>query len=273
MARAAKIGDTGASAPCHWRGGLGKGVAHAIFTIYAVDEVVLDDVTAALLDAGRGAIVEVSRFDGATFPGGFVHFGYRDGISQPRTEGLREDAEPDHQPVTPTGSLVLGYPSQYENLVFTVPQPEVLGRDGTYNAFRVLEQHVVEFDAFLADSVAKTGLARDLVAAKLLGRWPNGNPLILFPDHAGESLPDERINDYGYADDPDGVRCPLGSHMRRANPATARWCSGASGTAGGWYVAARRTDLRTCRERRTTASSEACSATSSAPACRHSSRP
>ena len=94
----------------------------------------------------------------------------------------------------------------------------MLGRDGTYNAFRVLAQDVVEFDAFLADSVAKTGLARDLVAAKLLGRWPNGNPLILFPDHAGEPLPDERINDYGYADDPDGVRCPLGSHMRRANP-------------------------------------------------------
>ena len=110
-ARAAKIGDTGASAPCHWRGGLGeKGVAHAIVTIYAADEVVLDDVTAALLDAGRGAIVEVSRFDGATFPDGVVHFGYRDGISQPRMEGLREDAEPDDQPLTPTGSLVLGYP-------------------------------------------------------------------------------------------------------------------------------------------------------------------
>ena len=224
VARAAKIGDTGASAPSNWRGRLGDaGVAHAIVTIYAEDEVVLDAVTAALLDAGRGAIVEVSRFDGATFPHGFVHFGYKDGISQPRMEGLREkkkhaDADDDDQPLTPTGSLVLGYPSQYENLVFTIPRPEVLGRDGTYNAFRVLAQDVVGFDAFLTRAAAETGLSRDLVAAKLLGRWPNGNPLMLRPDDPGKPMHVDEVNKYGYADDPDGVRCPLGSHMRRANP-------------------------------------------------------
>lgn len=217
--RAAKIGDTGTSAPAHWRGRLGEaGVAHAVLTIYATDHVVLDDVTADLLDAGRGAIVEVSRFDGATFPDGVVHFGYRDGISQPRIEGLREDAHPDHQPLTPAGALVLGHPSQFENLVFTVPRPDALGRDGTYDAFRVLAQDVAGFEAFLARGSAETGLARDLVAAKLLGRWPNGNPLVLFPDHAGDPVPLDRINDYGYADDPDGASCPIGSHMRRANP-------------------------------------------------------
>jgi deferrochelatase/peroxidase EfeB len=223
VARAVRIGDTGSSAPEHWRGRLGEpGAAHAILTIHAVDTVVLDDVTTALLDAGRGAIVEVSRFDGATFPGGVVHFGYRDGISQPRMEGLREKRkhaeEHDGQPLTPTGSLVLGYPSQYENLVFTIPQPEVLGRDGSYNAFRVLAQDVVGFDAFLSRAAAETGLGRDLVAAKVLGRWPNGSPLIGHPDHPGDASHRDELNDFGYADDPDGVSCPLGSHIRRANP-------------------------------------------------------
>jgi deferrochelatase/peroxidase EfeB len=223
VARSARVGDTGTSAPEHWRGRLGEpGVAHGILTIHAVDTIVLDDVTAALLDAGRGAIVEVSRFDGATFPGGYVHFGYRDGISQPRMEGLREKHKHaerhDGQPLTPTGSLVLGYPSQYENLVFTIPQPDVLGRDGSYNAFRVLAQDVVGFDALLARAATETGLGRDLVAAKLLGRWPNGSPLIGHPDHPGDATHRHELNDFGYADDPEGVSCPLGSHIRRANP-------------------------------------------------------
>jgi deferrochelatase/peroxidase EfeB len=161
---------------------------------------------------------EVSSFEGKTFDDGVVHFGYKDGISQPRVEGLREDAHPDSQPLTPTGALLLGYPSQFENLVFTVPQPDLLGRDGTYNAFRVLAQDVVGFADFVASSAEETGLAPDMVSAKLLGRWPNGNPLTLCPVDAGPELPVDEVNDYGYDMDPDGLVCPIGSHMRRANP-------------------------------------------------------
>lgn len=217
--RAGKIGDVGESAPQQWAGRLGEvDVVHAIVTIHADEADALRRDTTAVLAAASGGLRELSRFDGANFPKGVVHFGYRDGISQPRVAGLREDAHPDSQPVMPTGGLVLGYPSQYENLVFTIPKPDPLGLDGTYNAFRVLAQDVVAFDGFLESSAASTALDKDMVAAKLLGRWPNGNPLVLCPATAGDPLPIDRLNDYGYADDPDGAACPIGSHMRRANP-------------------------------------------------------
>lgn len=55
------------------------------------------------------------------------------------------------------------------------------------------------------------------VAAKLIGRWPDGTPLVESPaGPRGEKLP---ANRFRYAEqDPAGLRCPLGAHIRRANP-------------------------------------------------------
>jgi hypothetical protein len=63
-------------------------------------------------------------------------------------------------------------------------------------------------------------MAPGLVAAKVVGRWPDGSPLVLRP-HAGDrDLGDDRkrANDFVYAGDPDGMACPRGAHIRRANP-------------------------------------------------------
>ena len=59
--------------------------------------------------------------------------------------------------------------------------------------------------------------ARLRLAAKLLGRWPSGAPLVLAPD---DDRPDLRAaNDFKYFHaDRAGLRCPLGAHIRRANP-------------------------------------------------------
>lgn len=227
-ARAAKIGDVGDSDPARWHDGFADPArVHGVLSIHSDTQELLERVTAQLTDAAGGAVRVRQSFDGEGFydvrdgkevPNGRVHFGYRDGISQPTVEGLREDAIPDGQPMVPTGAFVLGYPSQFENVVFTVPQPDDLGRDGSYNAFRVLKQDVFAFHQFVADSAQELGLDQDLVMAKLCGRWPNGNPLALQPLEPGETLPPDKINDYGFADDPLGDKCPLGSHMRRANP-------------------------------------------------------
>ena len=59
--------------------------------------------------------------------------------------------------------------------------------------------------------------ARLRLAAKMVGRWPSGAPLALAPDADDPSLAE--ANDFGYhEDDPRGVRCPVGSHIRRSNP-------------------------------------------------------
>ncbi|GAA3029206.1 hypothetical protein GCM10020000_02200 [Streptomyces olivoverticillatus] len=51
----------------------------------------------------------------------------------------------------------------------------------------------------------------------MVGRWPGGAPLVHAPGQDDPALATD--NDFGYfASDPDGLRCPLGAHIRRANP-------------------------------------------------------
>src|SRR5439155_24812821 len=88
-----------------------------------------------------------------------------------------------------------------------------LGRNGTYLVLRQLEQDVDGFWEFCrcADPAAPMRLA-----ARMIGRWPSGTPLVLEPD-ADRPVRDQ--NDFAYhAADPHGVRCPIGAHVRRANP-------------------------------------------------------
>src|SRR4029450_7095790 len=58
---------------------------------------------------------------------------------------------------------------------------------------------------------------RALLAAKMVGRWPSGAPLVLAPERDDPALAD--ANDFGYHDsDPRGLACPIGAHVRRTNP-------------------------------------------------------
>ena len=55
--------------------------------------------------------------------------------------------------------------------------------------------------------------------AKILGRWPDGTPLASSPvEDPLISNSRRRSNEFLYADDPNGLACPLGAHVRRANP-------------------------------------------------------
>jgi Dyp-type peroxidase family len=100
-----------------------------------------------------------------------------------------------------------------------MPAPDVLGRNGTYVVFRKYQSHVAAFNRFLYEN-ARTEAERELLAAKLVGRWRSGAPLALSPDRDDQRLGEDphRINDFDYHDDPRGLRTPLGSHIRRMNP-------------------------------------------------------
>ena len=54
----------------------------------------------------------------------------------------------------------------------------------------------------------------------MMGRWRSGCPLDLSPDKDDPAIAadPQRRNDFTYAGDNDGLRCPLGSHLRRTNP-------------------------------------------------------
>ena len=129
---------------------------------------------------------------------------------------------PDCQPAVPTGEFLLGYlnaiPGYYR------VKPDELSQNSSYAAFRILEQDVAGFEAFLTEYAPQAKLDRETLAAKLCGRWRNGNPLMLAPDVQEPVLPNERLNDFHYVskdpalDDTLGITCPVGSHIRRNNP-------------------------------------------------------
>ena len=54
----------------------------------------------------------------------------------------------------------------------------------------------------------------------MVGRWPDGTPLELSPHHPDPEIVEDpdRNTSFIYANDPQGARCPMGAHIRRANP-------------------------------------------------------
>lgn len=233
-ARAARVGDAGASAPERWIGGLGSSDVHLVVTCFAVDAAALEAATVELRSclASPDGLQELSHHDGGALPGHVAHFGYRDGFSQPTIEGAPPTHFADRLPVAPAGEFLFGYPSQHPGFSYPVPTPEALGRNGSFMALRLLEQDVAGFEAFLVDAGRRLGLHPELVAAKLCGRWRNGVPLALSPDTDAPEpgVPEELLNDFDYAgngqDDPRGVRCPIGAHIRRTNPRSSRVAGG-----------------------------------------------
>ena len=226
-ARAFRVGDVGRNAPNAWAEGFNDpGRIHVLLSLYARDTSTRDTAFASLNSLINGGFNIVETFDAGLFEDSsgkdysqVVHFGYRDNISQPFIAGDPVPLVPDHQPRAAAGEFILGYRGTY-GVMFDVPQPMELGTNGSFSAFRILEQDVVGFETFLETKGAESGLGKELLAAKVVGRWRNGLPLALSPDTDSPTPPlaDDQLNNYGYTDDGTGLRCPVGAHMRRANP-------------------------------------------------------
>jgi len=184
------------------------------------------------------------------------HFGFSDGCSQPAIEGLHDDPTgggvyvrtplTGWQPVWSfellledlglksvrkhwrsirPGEFVLGYDN--EDGVLPTGPPDPLGPNGTFMVYRPMSQDVPTFDTYVADEAQRLELDPELVRAKIVGRWPDGTPLTLCPERRDVLIATDRrrANDFlyqeagnGYPADTDGYGCPLGAHVRRANP-------------------------------------------------------
>jgi deferrochelatase/peroxidase EfeB len=229
------LGDQGDGAPANWVvGGPQNPPVHIVVSLYMRDPEGLERVSEVLEGrfAEHGAQKVWAHDATAIGDRGQVHFGYRDGIAQPRLEGVPDDKYPDMQPEAGVGDFLLGrdYANRYGgNYLGDIPGR--LGDNATYGAFRVQRQDVHGFEAMLDRCAAASGLDRELIAAKLMGRWRNGTPLSLSPDTADPApeLKEEELNDFDYVpspgrralyDDTQGLRCPVGAHIRRLNPRT-----------------------------------------------------
>ncbi|HEU4647680.1 MAG TPA: hypothetical protein VFS33_01375 [Gemmatimonadales bacterium] len=223
-ARAEVLGDTGPNHPDCWVGGLASPDLHAIAILFARNADEHRRCLAAhqqLLAQCEGVEVLSSLDLEATPPFEYAHdhFGYRDRLSQPVIEGSGEAPTPGSGAPLKAGEFILGYPDE-DGPPANLPQPEVLSRNGSYLAYRRLEEHVGAFREFLRQH-GQTREEQELVAAKLMGRWRSGAPLVLAPDQDDPALGADmqRNNDFNYKEmDPHGYAIPLGAHCRRMNP-------------------------------------------------------
>jgi Dyp-type peroxidase family len=224
VARAAMLGDTGANHPDNWVGGLASPDLHAIAILFARDSAerlrCLSE-HAKLLERCPGVELLSSLDLEATPPFDYAHdhFGYRDRLSQPVIEGTGEQPTPGSGTPLKAGEFILGYPDE-DGPPANLPQPEILSRNGSYMAYRRLEEHLGAFRDFLRQH-GQTPEEQEFIAAKLMGRWRSGAPLVLAPEQDDPALGADmqRNNDFNYKQmDPHGYAVPLGSHCRRMNP-------------------------------------------------------
>jgi Dyp-type peroxidase family len=223
------LGDTGESDPKKWEDCFCSGDAHVLVMISAKDGGALadrDQRIREVVEQRGGASVVVTQL-GGVLPTGREHFGYADGFSQPAIEGSRFEDHPgagapdkngDWRPIA-AGEFILGYPDEQGSLP-AAPPPDELSRNGSYVVYRKLQQDVAAFRRRLAEAAALYPGGEELLAAKLVGRWLDGTPLDSSPHAEDTALVEDksRNNAFDYGRDPDGLRCPVGSHIRRMNP-------------------------------------------------------
>lgn len=147
------------------------------------------------------------------------HFGFADGKGQPTLDPAEKDSYRSNQ--IALGELLQGYDNQADHALDRQADDGAKAwlHNGSFLVLRKLRQDVQALEDALdaavtrqADLFRQLGLndadARDLIAAKMMGRWKDGTPL----------LRDKPTNDFTYINDADGSKCPFHAHIRRANP-------------------------------------------------------
>lgn len=231
--RAEVLGDVGAHGHEHWDEGFRQPeLMHGLLMIHAGTKKALDDARTHILD-GSGVTVLHEEYAAAIRQNGrsVEHFGFVDNISQPAIAGVTEEPYPGHgawnaekkswEPI-PAGCFVLGYPDAFGQRAI-LPEQSWLRLNGTYLVLRKLQQDVLGFRGFTRECAKGMGWSEDKAAAKLMGRWRSGAPMALCPDADDPELGRDphRNNDFLYTDADgreDRSRCPMGAHVRRANP-------------------------------------------------------
>src|SRR5512132_4518155 len=219
-ARARQLGDEGVNDPRNWEPPFGPGEIHIGVSAFSDSEEKRRRALAIAreqYEAFSGVHVLATQDFGAQ-PGDLNPLGYKDGIDQPAIEGSGVDPLPGQGPRIKAGEFILGYPGE-AGAPLPMPRPEILGRNGTFVGVRKYQSHGGAFNRFL-QAHGSTEEERELLAAKLVGRWRSGAPLTLAPevDNPPLGADPQRNNDFDYSNDARGRQVPFGCHIRRMNP-------------------------------------------------------
>lgn len=278
MERSTLLGDVGVNDPSNWHWGNEENPVDCLLLLYAETNDKLNNLVDVFNPPESTGLAlahtaETNPLYSTKRPIK-EHFGFRDGISQPIIKGFEksEDIKEDKYLFNP-GEFILGHRNQYQAYTAT---PYIqnfqgrhslhsligsngakdLGKNGTYLVFRQMEQHVEKFWHYMyhnSKEMAPTDKDRAIkLAAKMVGRWPTGEPLVTTPDkpvvttEPNKELNNEhniepnkesnkqrdkelekklntelnyKLNKFDYSDlDKHGLRCPFGAHIRRTNP-------------------------------------------------------
>ncbi|MGH7154791.1 MAG: Dyp-type peroxidase [Acetobacteraceae bacterium] len=248
--RSRRLGDVGPSAPSSWLWGA-TGEPDLLLMLYSVPgglDALRDRVTHAAFHRGFRVVADLAASDMM----GREPFGFLDGVSQPRIDwnGMRQvgtAADLGYGNLIAPGEFVLGRrneyglyterplldPAQADGLPTADDDPtrRDLGRNGTYLVLRELSQDVRGFWRFMADTAGAAGA--DALAETMVGRRLSGDALVPLGTQPipglGPDQGDITRNQFTYETDQNGLRCPFGAHVRRANPRTGDMPGGRQG--------------------------------------------
>jgi deferrochelatase/peroxidase EfeB len=243
--RARRLGDVGNNDPAHWQwGGTSEPLMpHVLVMVYAMPGRLAERCKG--LESNWAVAFELLRWLPTTDMGGVEPFGFTDGVSQPEIDWSRELAAEDHDSlayrnVSCLGEFLLGYPNEYGRYTARplleavgaaatqlpraedAPARADLGRNGSYVVLRTLRQDAPGFWRFLDKQAGGDAAERQRIAEAMVGRRMDGHPLVpasttpiqgVGPDAAARAR-----NGFTFDDDLAGLRCPVGAHIRRANP-------------------------------------------------------
>ena len=195
--------------------------------------------------------------DGVLAPTNKEHFGFSDGFGDPVFEGQfppeaealrvvgggKIDGAQTWLPLA-TGEFLLGHPDEAQE-VAGAAMPIDFSRNGAFMVYRKLHENLGSFSDYVASQsliyarvmgIADPDQAANTLKAKLVGRWPDGVPLMAAPTYKDWGLFKDRLAkataaddkaelaaiaadyvSFKYRPDPVGARCPVTAHMRRTN--------------------------------------------------------
>lgn len=233
------LGDFENSSPDNWAWGGPKNEAVHLLLLLFSDTTESVNAYYDLLkqDFVSSGLKESGTLDSKVLPQNKEHFGFRDGISQPVIAGSGVTGHPFN--TVAAGEFILGYKNEYDVFPDTAlladEQGELnllpadaagtgkkdLGRNGSYMVIRQIQQDVNAFWSFCNEKTKNEDGSLNTeesikLASKMFGRWPSGNPLTKHPHKDPGDLTDD--DNFEYANDRDGLKCPFGAHIRRINP-------------------------------------------------------
>ena len=227
------LGDIAEDAPKYWEWGgpLEQGKLDILLMLYCSDDENLKKESQKLeIEFSKSNLHLLHKLNTSqeVLESRKEHFGFTDGLSQPIINTMNrktKEPEPEENRIAP-GEILLGHENEYGKFAYSPKIKKIdddslidFGKNGTYLVFRQLEQDVKTFWEYM-NSQTQNEEERNMLAAKMVGRWPNGAPLVNHPtqepkQYNGDTEPFMFINK---SNDAFGFKCPIGSHIRRINP-------------------------------------------------------